>query len=46
MLTVRFLLGPITPLESVEGQLKMIERAAVEDFGGKFISRFGNQQWV
>lgn len=40
------LIGPISPLESVEAQLKVIERATVENFGGKFVSHFGNKTWL
>lgn len=36
----------ITPKQSVEMQLAVIEKATVEDFGGAFVSHFGNQQWL
>jgi NAD(P)-dependent dehydrogenase (short-subunit alcohol dehydrogenase family) len=38
--------GPITSQESVDMVLKLAERATVEDFGGAFVSHFGNQQWL
>lgn len=38
--------GPISPAESVAFQMKVIERATVEEFGGGFVSHFGNQQWL
>lgn len=38
--------GPITPQESVELQMKVIEAATVETMGGAFVSHFGNKQWL
>lgn len=38
--------GPISPQESVEFQIKVIERATVKEFGGAFVSHFGDQQWL
>lgn len=38
--------GPITPEQSVEMCLKVIEDATVEMHGGGFVSHFGNKQWL
>ncbi|CZT20650.1 related to protoporphyrinogen oxidase [Ramularia collo-cygni] len=38
--------GPTSPSQSVEDQLKVIERATVEEFGGQFVSHFGNKRWL
>jgi NAD(P)-dependent dehydrogenase (short-subunit alcohol dehydrogenase family) len=38
--------GPISPEQSVEMCLKVIEGATVERFGGAFVSHYGNQQWL
>ena len=38
--------GPVPPRESVLAQLKVIERATVEDFGGAFVSHYGNKEWL
>ncbi|PPJ50274.1 hypothetical protein CBER1_04910 [Cercospora berteroae] len=38
--------GPITAEESVTKQLEVIQRATVEEFGGAFVSHYGNQQWL
>lgn len=38
--------GPISPGESVELCLKVIEGARVETHGGGFVSHFGNKQWL
>jgi NAD(P)-dependent dehydrogenase (short-subunit alcohol dehydrogenase family) len=38
--------GPITPEESVKKVLEVVERATVEEFGGAFVSHFGNKQWL
>lgn len=39
--------GPITPAESVDAVLKVIDGASVEGgWGGKFVSHFGNTQWL
>ncbi|KAH7396007.1 hypothetical protein BKA64DRAFT_746141 [Cadophora sp. MPI-SDFR-AT-0126] len=37
--------GPMTPLESVEHQMKVIENLTKEDTG-KFVSHWGNKQWL
>lgn len=38
--------GPISPSESVDMCLKVIESARVETHGGGFVSHFGNKQWL
>lgn len=38
--------GPITPEQSVEMCLKVIEDATVDTHGGDFVSHFGNKQWL
>jgi len=38
--------GPISPGESVDMCLKVIESARVETHGGGFVSHFGNKQWL
>ncbi len=38
--------GPIAPEQSVELMLKVVESATVEKYGGKFVSQFGNKQWL
>lgn len=38
--------GPITPAQSVELMLKVVEDATVEKYGGHFVSQFGNKQWL
>jgi NAD(P)-dependent dehydrogenase (short-subunit alcohol dehydrogenase family) len=38
--------GPISPGESVEMCLKVIEGARVETHGGGFVSHFGDRQWL
>jgi len=38
--------GPISPGESVDMCLKVIEGARVETHGGEFVSHFGNKQWL
>ena len=38
--------GQISPHESVERVLGLVEKATVQEFGGKFISHFGNKQWL
>ncbi|OTB02393.1 hypothetical protein M426DRAFT_13538 [Hypoxylon sp. CI-4A] len=39
--------GPITPKESVENILDVINRASVlRGWGGAFVSHFGNKQWI
>ena len=39
--------GPISPQESVEKVLAVIEKASVANGdGGSFVSHFGNKQWI
>lgn len=38
--------GPITPEQSVQMCLEVIEGATVEKDGGAFVSHFGNKQWL
>jgi hypothetical protein len=38
--------GPIAPQESIEMVLKVVHRATVAEFGGQFVSHYGNQQWL
>lgn len=40
--------GPITPAESVELCMNVINRASVQDeqFAGQFVSQFGNKTWL
>ena len=38
--------GPITPQHSVELMMKVVERATVEEYGGKFVSQYGNNIWL
>lgn len=38
--------GPITPQQSVEYVLKLMRRATIEEFGGAFVSHFGNEKWL
>lgn len=38
--------GPISPEQSVEMCMKVIENATVETYGGAFVSHFGNKQWL
>lgn len=40
--------GPITPAESVELCMGVIDRASVQDeqFAGQFVSQFGNKTWL
>ncbi|KAH6680986.1 hypothetical protein B0J14DRAFT_275994 [Halenospora varia] len=38
--------GPITPEQSVELMLNVVEGATVEKYGGRFVSQFGNKQWL
>ncbi|KIM99280.1 hypothetical protein OIDMADRAFT_201908 [Oidiodendron maius Zn] len=38
--------GPITSGQSVELMLKVVEGATVEKYGGRFVSQFGNKQWL
>jgi len=38
--------GPITPEQSVEMCLKVVDNATVETYGGAFVSHFGNKQWL
>jgi hypothetical protein len=37
--------GPLTPAESVELQKKVIDGLTIEDTG-KFLSHWGNKQWL
>jgi hypothetical protein len=37
--------GPLTPLESVGHQLKVIEGLGIED-SGKFLSHWGDKNWL
>ena len=38
--------GPITPKESVEHVLKLVHRATIEEYGGAFVSHWGNKMWL
>lgn len=39
--------GPITPTESVKAVLSVIENASLaKGDGGRFLSHFGNRQWL
>jgi NAD(P)-dependent dehydrogenase (short-subunit alcohol dehydrogenase family) len=38
--------GPISPEQSVDMCLKVIEGATVESHGGAFVSHLGNKQWL
>jgi hypothetical protein len=38
--------GPISPQESVELMMKVVERATVEKYGGSFVSQFGDKNWL
>jgi hypothetical protein len=38
--------GPITPQESIEKVLKVINDATAEKDGGSFVSHFGNKLWL
>ena len=39
--------GPISPQESVEKVLAVIEKSSVANGdGGSFVSHFGNKQWI
>lgn len=38
--------GPISPAESAERVLEVVGRASVGEFGGGFVSHFGNKQWL
>lgn len=39
--------GPITPKESVEAVMGVVNGASVEGgWGGKFVSHYGNEQWL
>lgn len=37
--------GPLTPLESVELQKRVIDGLTIED-SGKFLSHWGNKEWL
>ena len=38
--------GPISAEESIRLQMEVIDRATVKEFGGQFVSQFGNKQWL
>jgi len=38
--------GPLTPQQSVEKMLTVIEGATVEKDGGSFLSQNGNKRWL
>lgn len=38
--------GPITPQQSVELVMKVVEGATVEKDGGSFVSQFGDKYWL
>lgn len=39
--------GPITPTESVDRVLSVVDKASVKaGDGGSFVSHFGNKQWL
>ena len=38
--------GPIQPQQSVEMVLDVTNRATIEEFGGAFVSHYGNKQWL
>ncbi|KAI0467410.1 hypothetical protein F4859DRAFT_525325 [Xylaria cf. heliscus] len=39
--------GPITPTESIEAVLSVVENASIEKGdGGRFLSHFGNKKWL
>jgi hypothetical protein len=38
--------GPISPEESVEMVLSVIDKATVDKDGGAFVSHYGNKQWL
>lgn len=40
--------GPITPAQSVDYVMAVVDRANVDDkhFAGQFVSQFGNKQWL
>lgn len=39
--------GPITPAESVEMMMKVVERASsTNEFAGAFVSHYGTKQWI
>lgn len=38
--------GPITPQQSVDMVLKVIDEATLEKNGGGFVSHYGNKQWL
>ncbi|KAE9963721.1 hypothetical protein EG328_011113 [Venturia inaequalis] len=38
--------GPISPQQSVDMVLKVIDEATVEKSGGSFVSHYGNKQWL
>lgn len=38
--------GPISPQQSAEMVLKVIDEATVEKNGGEVVSHYGNKQWL
>lgn len=38
--------GSISPEQSVDMVLKVIDEATVEKSGGSFVSHYGNKQWL
>jgi hypothetical protein len=38
--------GPISPKQSVEMVLNVVDGATVEKNGGGFVSHYGNKQWL
>ena len=38
--------GPISPQQSVDMVLKVIDDASVEKNGGDYVSHYGNKQWL
>jgi hypothetical protein len=39
-------MGPISPQQSVEMTLSVIDKASVDKDGGQFVSHYGNKQWL
>lgn len=38
--------GPITPEESVNAMVGVVDKATVETYGGAFVSHFGDKNWL
>lgn len=38
--------GLITPKQSVDMIIKLVERASVKEFGGAFVNFVGNKEWL